>query len=106
MLVLPLPLYFATLGKTQSGRVICTAGGVSSTNFVATMVGHTTLDPVDERAQRIERVGAGTASAVEHAGRHEQTGIALGLLQGRVATFAKADRLKAISVEVMAAVFH
>src|SRR5664279_5017226 len=38
MLVLPLPLYFATLGKTQSGRVIATAGGVSLTNLAATMV--------------------------------------------------------------------
>src|ERR1700724_2233050 len=38
MLVLPLPLYFATLGKTQSGRVIWTAGGVSLTNLVATIV--------------------------------------------------------------------
>ncbi len=38
MLVLPLPEYFATLGKTQSGRVIWTAGGVSLTNLVATIV--------------------------------------------------------------------
>jgi hypothetical protein len=38
MLVLPLPEYFATLGKTQSGRVIWTAGGVSPTNLVATIV--------------------------------------------------------------------
>src|ERR1700726_1900562 len=38
MLVLPLPVYFATSGKTQSGRVIWTAGGVSLTNLVATMV--------------------------------------------------------------------
>src|SRR5882672_6966914 len=38
MLVLPLPLYFATLGNTQSGRVIETAGGVSLTNLVATIV--------------------------------------------------------------------
>src|SRR6266700_4846479 len=38
MVVLPLPLYFATLGKTQSGRVIWTAGGVSLTNLVATIV--------------------------------------------------------------------
>src|ERR1700730_615273 len=38
MLVLPFPVYFATLGKTQSGRVICTAGGVSATNLVATIV--------------------------------------------------------------------
>src|ERR1700737_2217841 len=38
MLVLPLPLYFATLGKTQRGRVIWTAGGVSLTNLVATIV--------------------------------------------------------------------
>src|SRR6266436_8847817 len=38
MLVLPLPLYFATLGKRQSGRVIWTAGGVSLTNLVATIV--------------------------------------------------------------------
>src|SRR5207249_3216280 len=37
-LVLPAPLYFATLGKTQSGRVIWTVGGVSSTNLVATIV--------------------------------------------------------------------
>jgi len=38
MLVLPLPLYFATLGKTQRGRVIWTAGGASLTNLVAVMV--------------------------------------------------------------------
>src|SRR5258708_4428118 len=38
MLVLPLPLYFATLGKTQSGRVIRAAGGVSLTNLVARIV--------------------------------------------------------------------
>src|SRR5258708_16724642 len=38
MLVLQLPEYFATLGKTQSGRVIWTAGGVSLTNLVATIV--------------------------------------------------------------------
>src|SRR5579871_200951 len=36
--VLPLPLYFATLGKTQRGRVIATAGGVSLTNLVAVIV--------------------------------------------------------------------
>src|SRR6266481_4007798 len=38
MLVLPLPVYFATLGNTHSGRVIWTAGGVSLTNLVATIV--------------------------------------------------------------------
>ena len=69
MLVLPLPLYFATLGKTQSGRVICTAGGVSLTNLVATIVSGATpcLDPVDERRERIEHVRAGSAGAVVHA---------------------------------------
>src|SRR5262245_41624366 len=37
-LVFPLPLYFATFGNTHSGRVICTAGGLSFTNFVAMIV--------------------------------------------------------------------
>ena len=36
--MLPEPLYFATFGNTQSGRVISTAGGVSFTNLVATIV--------------------------------------------------------------------
>ena len=50
-LVSPLPLYLATFGNTHRGRVICTAGGVSFTNFVAMIVSgaHALLDPVYKR---------------------------------------------------------
>ena len=75
--MLPLPLYLATLGKTQSGRVICTAGGVSSTNLVATIVSGATPSSTQLTSGRegVQRIRARPTGAMVQARHHEQAGV-------------------------------